>query len=89
MKKQVKENIKTFLFTRWLVTSYGDVNLDSNMKSEHEHGYKKEDGLCCLNRVDGLWYIKKIQFFNSYVYPKYFKNGTIKKTIEFFIKNDL
>lgn len=82
------EQIKMFLFARWIATCYADTHLDSNMKSEHDEGFKKEESISVLNREDGQWYKKQLEFFNQKIFPVYIKNGNYNSTKELLFPED-
>jgi hypothetical protein len=77
------DNVKMFLFARWISTCYADSHLDNNMKSEADEGFKSDVAISVLNRESGYWYKKQLQHFNTVVYPNYIKNGTVKDTKQF------
>jgi len=72
------EEVKMFLFSRWLATSYADEHLDKNMKHSSQEGYTGVDELSVLNRQNGNWYKEQIYYFNNVVYPTYLKDGSVK-----------
>lgn len=78
------ENVKMFLFARWIATCYADEHLDNNMKSEYEEGYNRDNELSVLNRETGYWYKEQLDHFNNVVYPNYIENGTVENTKRFF-----
>lgn len=48
--------VKMFLFARWIATCYADTHLDSKMKCEHDEGFKSSEAISVLNRETGYWY---------------------------------
>lgn len=83
VKQTEMEQIKMFLFARWISTCYADTHLDGNMKSEHDEGFKPEDSISVLNRESGAWYKKQLKHFNEIVFPNYVKNGSFNSAKEF------
>lgn len=77
------EGVKMFLFGRWIATCYADEHLDSKMKSQHEEGFNGSEGMSVLNIESGIWWKKRLEFFNNQVYPNYLENGTVDNTIKF------
>lgn len=77
-------NVKMFLFARWISLCYADTHLDNNMISEHEPGFNKQQALSVLNKQDGNWYKKQLNYFNKTVYPNYIKNGSVEEAKKFF-----
>ncbi len=82
------EQIKMFLFARWISTCYADTHLDSDMKSEHDEGFKKEESISVLNREDGQWYKEQLEFFNQKILPVYIKNGNYDSAKNFLFPED-
>lgn len=78
------EEVKIFLFARWIATCYADEHLDNEMKCDHDEGFKSSESISVLNRETGYWYKEKIQYFNDVVYPNYIENGTVENTERFF-----
>jgi hypothetical protein len=78
------EEVKMFMFARWIATCYADTKIDNNNKGSHEEGFDSTTALSVLNKKDGHWYKKQIEHFNSVVYPNYVKNGSVRDTKEFF-----
>ncbi len=83
---EAEENIKAYLFARWLATCYGDDKLDEQGRYCDNPEYDESTAMALLNRVDGKWYFEQLQHFNTVVYPNYIKNGTVKSA-EDFLKN--
>lgn len=82
----IDNNVKMFLFARWISTCYADIHLDSKMKSEHDEGFNPGEAISVLNRENGEWWKTRLEYFNSQVYPNYVKNNTVKNTKKFLIK---
>lgn len=78
------DEVKMFLFARWIATCYADSHLDSEMKCDHDFGFKESESLSVLNRETGHWYKQQLNHFNNIVYPNYIKNGTVEETKKFF-----
>ncbi len=86
-KKDVLINeVKMFLFARWIATCYADTHLDSKMKCEHDKGFKKSESISLLNRETGHWYKKQLKHFNDVVYPNYINNGMVEDAKQFLIR---
>lgn len=81
--KASKENIKAYLFARWLATCYGDDKLDEEGRYTDNPEFDASTALCLLNRVDGKWYFEQLKHFNEVVYPNYLKNGSVESAKEF------
>ena len=62
------EDVKMFLFARWISMCYADTMVD---------------GLSVLNTETGHWYKEQLEHFNSVVYPNYVKNGKIQENVDF------
>lgn len=77
------ENVKMFLFARWIATCYADTHLDENKKCESDKGFNSKNKISVLNRENGYWYKKQLKHFNDVVYPNYIENGTVKNTKQF------
>ena len=77
------DNVKMFLFARWLATCYADSHLDNNMKCEHDEGFKSSESISVLNRESGIWYKMQLKHFNEIIYPNYIKNGTVENAKQF------
>ncbi len=78
------EEVKMFLFARWIVNNYADIHLDSKMKNEHDEGFNHSEAISVLNRECDYWYKEQLNHFNEVVYPNYIKNGTVENTKQFF-----
>ena len=48
------EEVKIFLFTRWIATCYADEHLDNEMKCDHDEGFKSIDFTNYLQKLDGI-----------------------------------
>lgn len=79
----LNENVKMFLFARWLATSYADTHLDGEGRSEHDEGFDGRGALSVLNRETGFWYREQIEYFNRVVYPNFVKNNSVKDAKKF------
>jgi len=77
------ENVKMFLFGRWISTCYADEHIDDNMLSQHDEGFEAFEAMSVLNRESGHWWKDKLKHFNEVVYPNYLKNGSVKNAEEF------
>ena len=78
------DEVKMFLFARWISTCYADTHLDSNLKCEHDKGFNGSEAISVLNRETGYWYKEQLKHFNDVVYPNYIENGTVENTKQFF-----
>ena len=78
------DEVKMFLFARWIATCYADTHLDSKMKCKHDEGFKESEAISVLNRETGYWYKEQLKHFNDVVYPNYIENGTVENTKQFF-----
>lgn len=78
------DEVKMFLFARWIATCYADTHLDSEMKCEHDEGFNSSEAISVLNRETGHWYKKQLKYFNDFVYPNYVKNGSVDNAKAFF-----
>ena len=81
--KELNENVKMFLFGRWMSTCYADTLMDENGISDLEPGFDGSTAGNLLNMTKGDWWKKQLEHFNNVVYPNYEKNGTVKNTEEF------
>lgn len=77
------EDVKMFLFARWLATSYADSHLDENMKSENDIEFDGSNAMSVLNRESGYWYRENLRFFNDVVYPNMEANGSVEDARKF------
>jgi hypothetical protein len=77
------DEVKMFLFTRWMATGYADTHLDEKGLSDHEKGFNKHNNKSVLNRESGMWYKRRLEYFNNTVYPYYTENGTVDDTLIF------
>jgi len=82
----IDEQVKMFLFARWIATCYADTHLDNKMKCEHDMGFKQSEAISVLNRETGYWYKEQLKHFNDVVYPNYIKNGSVEDTKKFLSK---
>jgi hypothetical protein len=78
------DEIKMFLFARWIASCYADTHLDSKMKCDYDEGFKNSEAISVLNRQTGHWYREQLKYFKDVVYPNYIKNGTVENTKQFF-----
>ena len=77
------DEVKMFLFAKWIATCYADTHLDSNKRCEHDVGYNQNSAISVLNREDGYWYKKQLKYFNDVVYPNYVRNGSVDNIKKF------
>lgn len=84
--KNIDENTKMFLFGRWMSVQYADEHLDEN---RNLCSSDNENCLSALNREDGYWWKKQLEYFNDTALKNYVKNGTYKSTFEFLSKNEI
>ena len=80
---KIMENVKMFLFSRWIATCYADEHLDDKKRHTSDEGFDKNTAMSALNRVSGYWYKEQLKHFNNTIYPNYIKNGTVDSTIKF------
>ena len=80
------EDVKMFLFARWIATSYADEHLDENMKHSCDEGYDCGSAMSVLNRVNGTWWREKLNYFNAKVFPESLKNGSAANAEIFLAK---
>jgi len=66
------EDVKMFLFARWMATCYAETTLN-NLPEE----------LSVLNIESGTWWKERLKYFNNIVYPNYLINKTVEKTSNF------
>lgn len=78
-----KENIKAYLFARWLAMCYGDDKLDAEGRYTDNPEFDASTAMCLLNKVTGEWYFEQLEHFNTVVYPNYEKNGTVKSAEDY------
>jgi len=78
-----REDVKAFLFARWLATCYADELMDANMCHSATVGYDPSTALSVLNRESGHWYKERLDYFNKNVYPEYEANGSTEKIARF------
>jgi hypothetical protein len=78
------DDVKMFLFARWISTCYADTHIDKEKRKLYDIGYDSSTSLSVLTMEDGHWYKKQIQHFNEVVYPNYIKNGSVKDAKQFF-----
>lgn len=81
---KIMDDVKMFLFARWISTCYADEHLDEEMRHSTEKGYDSKTAISVLNRKNGYWYKEKIKYFNDVIYPNYIKNGTVDNANDFF-----
>lgn len=81
--KNIDENTKMFLFSRWMSAQYADEHLDENRQYCHSND---DNCLSVLVREDGYWWKKQLEYFNTTVLKNYVKNGTYKSTFDFLSK---
>ena len=72
------ENVKMFLFCRWMAMCYEGRLIDNNMKKSTDKGFNPDTASPILNRETGFWYKEQLIHFNETVYPNYVKNGTVR-----------
>ncbi|MCK9279206.1 MAG: hypothetical protein M0P71_01070 [Melioribacteraceae bacterium] len=78
-----EEDIKMFLFGRWIATCYADELMDKNGMTNHNPGFKREEALSVLNMTGGSWWKSRIRHFNSVVLPNYKSNGSYEDAKKF------
>jgi len=82
-KTTLQENVKMFLFARWISTQYADDHLDDKMRYCDNKNYDDSTAISILNKENGLWYKTQLEYFNKTVYPNYIKNGSADSAFEF------
>lgn len=82
----MEEQIKMFMFARWISTCYADDHLDKNMKHCTQEGFDSTTQISVLNRENGYWWKEQLNHFNEVVYPNYLKNGSVEDTRKFLSK---
>jgi hypothetical protein len=80
---QLPDNVKMFLFARWISTCYADEHLDQEKRPSTLPGFNTSQAISVLNREDGYWWKEQLEFFNNTVWPKYLSNGTVEDTVNF------
>lgn len=83
----VIEEVKMYLFARWIATCYADEHLDAEMRYVDNEYFDESSAMSVLNRNNGDWYKEKLSYFNNVVYPNYIKNGVVDHTKIFLINN--
>lgn len=78
------EEVKMFLFSRWIATCYADEHVDEKMRYSDNKDFDVTTEMSVLNRESGQWYKDKVKHFNAIVYPNYIKNGTVDNAKKFF-----
>lgn len=77
------DEVKMFLFARWIATCYADEHLDEKMRYTDNKDFDRKTSLSVLNRENGYWYKKQLEHFNSVVYPNYIENGSVDNAKDF------
>lgn len=83
-KLQEEQNIKLFLFGRWISICYAETHLNFSGKTEMDFGFDRTNNLSVLNMTDGNWWKQKIKHFNEEVYPNFIKSGAVKDAKKLF-----
>lgn len=78
------DEVKMFLFAKWIATCYADEHLDEKMRHSGHEEFDNTTEMSVLNREGGNWWKDQLKYFNDIVYPNYQKNGTVENTKEFF-----
>jgi len=78
------DEVKMFLFARWIATCYADEHLDEKMRYTDNENFDVTTAMSILNRETGHWYKKQLKYFNDVVYLNYLKNGTVDDTKQSF-----
>lgn len=81
------DEVKMFLFARWIAACYADSHLDSEMRCEHNDEFNESEAISLLNRKTGYWYKEQLKHFNDVVYHNYLENGTVDNTKQFLLIN--
>jgi len=79
------DNVKMFLFARWIATCYADEHVDHKMRYTDNMDFDSSTAMSVLNMESGLWYKEQLKHFNDVVYPNYVKNGSVKSAKEFLL----
>lgn len=77
------DEVKMFLFARWIATCYADEHMDDKMRHTDNEYFDATTAMSVLNRESGNWYKEQLKRFNDVVYPNYVKNGSVDSTKEF------
>ena len=78
------DEVKMFLFARWIATCYADEHLDDKMRYIDNEDFDATTAMSVLNRESGNWYKEQLKHFNDVVYPNYVKNGSVDNAKAFF-----
>jgi hypothetical protein len=81
------DEVKMYLFVRWISTCYADIKIDNKGKSSNDLGFDNSDALSLLNVKDGYWYKEQIKYFKNIVYPNLIKNGSVDDAKNFLIQD--
>jgi len=50
------ENVKMFLFARWIAISYADEHLDDKMRYVDNKNFDESTAISVLNKENGNWW---------------------------------
>jgi hypothetical protein len=78
------DEVKMFLFARWIATCYADEYLDEKMRYTDNEDFDGTTAMSVLNRESDNWYKEQLKHFNDVVYPNYVKNGSVDNAKAFF-----
>lgn len=78
-----KEDVKAFMFARWITTCYGSELLDDEGVHSSEELFNPKTAGSLLNKSKGIWWKEQLKHFNEVVWPNYVKNGSVKATEDF------
>lgn len=81
------EEVKMFLFARWIASCYADAYIDEKMRYSDNVDFDSKTAISVLIRETGYWYKEQLKHFNDVVYPNYIKNGTVDNAKAFFNVN--
>ena len=62
------DEVKMFLFARWIATCYADEHLDEKMRYSDNEDFDSSTAISVLNRETGYWYKEQLKHFNDVVY---------------------
>ena len=85
----IEEKTVAILFARWISTCYADTHIDENHIDQHTEGHNPSTALSVLNREDGNWWKKQLEYFEKVVLPNYKANGSFQDAQSFLLVNKM
>lgn len=80
---KLKENVKMFMFARWISICYDGEIIDNEGIPIGDPLFNPKTAGSLLMKANGTWWKERLEHFNKVVWPNYVKNGSAKETEKF------